>query len=343
MKKILLVGCAILVAALPATAETLVPAIQSTATATSTVQNSGNQAQAQPAGPANDVPATMPPAIRLLAPDRPLAPREQEAAKRAARWQQKPTGAHLDAEGVLRFPYGGSEPTVVCQPLHICDIALQPGESILGAPALSDPAWKVMPGYSREGRKTVSHIMVKPSDLGLDGNLVVGTDRRTYSIRLVSSDHTYMARVGFLYDDDQQATAASWAGPPGEIATGAGGDGGVCSGTPIVPPSAFSITGKTKSWSPMMDGQGHPQVFIVGTPVGQKTCIQFSADIGSHAIPTLFAVAKTGSWFNEDTLEMVSARFQGHFYIADQPLDHFVLTSGVGDDKESNEIKRIAP
>ena len=342
--KIVIVGCAILVAAMPAGAETLVvPAIMQsnvTATASSTMQNTGGQSAPNTA--VNDVPATMPPAIKLLAPDRPLLPREKEAATRAARWQQKPTGAHLDATGVLRFPFGGSEPTVVCQPLHICDISLQPGESILGTPALSDPAWRIMPGYSRDGRKTVAHIMVKPSDNGLDGNLVVGTDRRTYSIRLVSSDHTYMPKTGFLYDDEEPA-AVAWGGPTGEASITASVARNVCAGTAIVPPSAYSITGPNKPWSPMRDAQGHPQVFTVGTPVGQKTCIQFSADIGSHALPTLFNDVKSGGWFSDDTTELVSARFQDHFYIVDEPLDHFVLTSGVGSVKEVNEIKRIAP
>src|SRR2546428_7773656 len=40
--------------------------------------------------------------------------------------------------GFVRYPFGLSQPVVICQPLRVCDIELEAGEQILGTPVSGD-------------------------------------------------------------------------------------------------------------------------------------------------------------------------------------------------------------
>jgi type IV secretion system protein VirB9 len=101
----------------------------------------------------------------------------------------------------------------------------------------------------------------------------------------------------------------------------------------LVPPSAFKISDPNTYWTPV-------QVYQVSTSVGEKTCAQFRADIGSHSLPPLVALANDGSWFSSATALIVNARYTHRRYVVDEALDHFALISGVGSDQEKVEVTR---
>ena len=50
----------------------------------------------------------------------------------------------------------------------------------------------------------MTHLIIKPADAGLVSSLVIETDRRTYAIKLVSTQHEWMPLVAFNYPDDMQ-------------------------------------------------------------------------------------------------------------------------------------------
>lgn len=86
------------------------------------------------------------------------------------------------------FEYEEGTPTVYCMPARICSVELAPGEAILGR-AMGDPArWlyqELAAGTGDESRVLVAFM---PKAFGARTNLVLTTDRRVYTLDLVSAD-----------------------------------------------------------------------------------------------------------------------------------------------------------
>lgn len=129
----------------------------------------------------------------------------QEAKKWQNGSQPKPV---ITGDGVIQFPFGAYPPLVICKPLKICDIRLEAGELIRGW-ALSDKEMWILPGasspqilYSGQDGNTTPHILLKPVGVGLDSNLIITTNKRTYNIELQSSRDNYVTAIGFYYPDE---------------------------------------------------------------------------------------------------------------------------------------------
>lgn len=131
---------------------------------------------------------------------------EDAAVAQAKKWQQ--TGVAkpiISDDGKILFPFGQYLPTITCAPLRACDIELEPGETPTGKPLAGDQVrWIISRAASGAGSKKVTHVVVKPTDVNLDTNLIIPTDRRTYHIRLLSTanEKDYLNRVGFYYPQD---------------------------------------------------------------------------------------------------------------------------------------------
>ena len=136
--------------------------------------------------------------------------RQQKSVSLAEQWNDKSTMPFLGEDGSVQFDYGATFPSIVCAPLYACDVALQPGEVIRQVMLGDASRWRVSPGTSGSGDSVVAHLVIKPADVGLSTNLVIYTDRRSYSIRLVSKKDQWMPLVSFSYPDDTQAQWASY-------------------------------------------------------------------------------------------------------------------------------------
>lgn len=89
---------------------------------------------------------------------------------------------------------------------QITDIALQPGEQLVGAGpvAAGDTVrWIIGDTESGSGATRQIHILVKPTRADLMTNLVINTNMRTYHMELRSTERTYMASVSWQYPQDQ--------------------------------------------------------------------------------------------------------------------------------------------
>ena len=103
----------------------------------------------------------------------------------------------------MLFAFGAGLPTVVCAPLRVCLIELQPGEKLVGEPQIGDSVrWNVAPATYGKGDESTAMLVLKPQMPGLDTNLLITTDRRAYYVRLVSKADDYVSRVAFVYNDD---------------------------------------------------------------------------------------------------------------------------------------------
>ena len=219
-----------------------------------------------------------------------------EEANGAARVQPTRAG-YINAMQVYPFSEGALY-QVYAAPGQITDIALAPGEQLVGSGpvAAGDTVrWVIGDTESGTGPAKRMHILVKPTRPDLLTNLVINTDRRTYHLELRSTERTYMASVSWAYAQDQlialrRQNAAADAATP--VATG-------------VDINAlhfrYRIEGDNAPWRPLRAFDDGRQVFIA-----------FPTGIGQGEMPPLWIIGPAGD------AELVNYRIQGNHMIVDR-------------------------
>lgn len=87
---------------------------------------------------------------------------------------------------------------VVCQPLFVCDVVLDPGETILAMATGDSVRWLLSTVMSGPDART-PHVLVKPTDFGLRTDLIITTDKRVCYLILVSARHDDQANTRLYY------------------------------------------------------------------------------------------------------------------------------------------------
>jgi len=83
-----------------------------------------------------------------------LSATAQQAVEFSASWRAQQNGAAPGPDGRVLFAFGAGLPTVVCAPLRVCLIELQPGEKLVGEPQIGDSVrWNVAPRHSAKATK----------------------------------------------------------------------------------------------------------------------------------------------------------------------------------------------
>ena len=121
-----------------------------------------------------------------------------EAANDDARVEPSRSG-YVNAVQVYPFTEGALY-QLYAAPGQVTDIALQPGEQLVGngpVAAGDTTRWVIGDTTSGTGPTMRVHILVKPTRAGLATNLVINTDRRTYHLELRSAEKTYMASLSW--------------------------------------------------------------------------------------------------------------------------------------------------
>jgi type IV secretion system protein TrbG len=203
---------AALIASLPslANAQTQVPAIQTSASASATAAVSG-PTDHPAAGKGTQVavgsvPSTMPPPIPLVSSTvAPLNAKERAGVALSRRWANRNEMPRAGEDGCVRFLFGATLPAVVCAPLQVCNLALRPGEIVNSVNLGDSVRWKITPSISGSDGTQTTHLIIKPTDAGLVSSLDIETNRRIYAVKLVSTQSSWMPLVAFNYPDDAQA------------------------------------------------------------------------------------------------------------------------------------------
>lgn len=265
-------------------------------------------------------PVEAPPPVNLLAnKDIDLTPseiRNLTASRRAAE-----LGAQGES-GELSFRFGGGVPTVVCSPLYVCDIELQPGELVNNVLLGDRVRWILRPAVTGEGQVRTHHIVVKPTDIGLTTNLLVTTTRRSYSILLRSHATEYMPKVSFSYPEDELAEFQRVAS-----ATAAQ------NAATILPTTRANVL--ELDFGFIMSGKARWRPARVYTD-GVKTYIEFPASMAADEAPALLAIG------DDKAEQLVNYRVKGLVYVVDRVLERAVLVSGVGRSQTRVLIERGA-
>jgi type IV secretion system protein VirB9 len=249
------------------------------------------------------------------APPEPKDPKDRiSQANKAARVQPVRNG-FINAVQVYPFSPGALY-QVYAAPGQVTDVALQPGEQLVGSGpvAAGDTVrWIIGDTESGTGEAKQVHILVKPTRPDLQTNLVINTDRRTYLLELNSTEKTYMASVSWQYPHDQlialrRQNAAALAAQP------------VATGVDISSLNfRYQIEGDTPAWRPL-------RAFDDGI----KVYIEFPSGIRQGEMPPLFIIGPGG-----DT-ELVNYRARQNYYIVDRLFGAAELRLG-----DNNSERRV--
>ena len=253
-----------------------------------------------------------------------LSKREYHSLKLTKEWMNNGNKSFRGKDGKVTFLFGATMPRVVTAPLRTTDIQLQPGEKIRDVQIGDTVRWMVSPSISGEAPYEVSHVIVKPTDVGLRTNLTIFTNRRSYHLNLLSRKNSYMPMIGFRYADEinakwanyqnymnKQKKAQSFNTTPGS--------------TPRNISSLdfnYKISGSA-SWKPL-------RVYNDGV----KTYIQMPKSMQFKEAPVLMVLDK------HDNKQLVNYRLKGDRYIVDKIFDEAVLIVGVGEDQEKIVIQK---
>ncbi len=220
-----------------------------------------------------------------------------EAANRVARVQPSQSG-YFNAVQV--YPYSeGALYQVYTAPGQVTDIALQPGEQLVGAGpvAAGDTVrWIIGDTESGAGPNRRIHILVKPVRANLQTNLVINTDRRTYHIELRSAERTYMASVSWSYPLDELIALRGQSAAAG-LREPVAADGPMLENLNF----RYRIQGDRPPWRPLRAFDDGRQVFI-----------EFPAGIEQGEMPPLWIIGADGG------AELVNYRVRGRFIIVDR-------------------------
>jgi type IV secretion system protein TrbG len=251
----------------------------------------------------------------------------QKALSESRDWAENPLAVPtLDPSGRVMFAYSDSAPTIVCAPIHVCDIELQAGEMVLGAPHVGDAVrWRISPAISGTDERKVTHLIVKPTEPGLDTNLVIPTDRHMYHLRLVSSVNRYVSSVGFYYPEEQEQEWAAF------TRTSAGNDNAAhgAGDMPTVAVNRLNFDYRIKVV------KGKPSFKpLRAMDDGYHTYIAMNEDLPQQEAPALIGISHSG------TEQMINYRLKGNIYIVDGIVFKLALVSGVGSHQERIELTR---
>jgi type IV secretion system protein VirB9 len=262
--------------------------------------------------------------------DVPLTPTAQEAVRVSEKWRGESISPIAGADGRVVYNFGAGLPTVVCAPLRVCIVELQPGEKLEGEPQIGDSVrWNVAPALYGNGDQTTPIIVLKPQLAGLDTNLLITTDRRAYYMRLISKPLDYVARVAFQYPPDQ--SPQKWQEQLAEQRekerqTKAHSDATVAMIAADKLNFEYKVSGKSEQLKPV-------RVFDDGS----KTYIQMPGGIQNREAPALLIIGNDGKG------EMGNYRVKQQTYIVDRLFDRAQLILGAGKRAQKVEIARVAP
>ena len=255
-----------------------------------------------------------------------LTEKEKSAISIAKTWQRGEIMSEnpvIGPDGSIEYLFGAEQPSIVCAVMQITDIELQQGESVTSVNLGDTVRWQIQPAVSAGD---ITHILVRPRQVGIETSMVVTTDKRTYHIRLRSHRTEYMPRVRFFYMEDalnKWAAIKTSAAEKREAATIPGtneylGDLDF----------NYTITGKA-SWKPV-------RVYNDST----KTILEMPSTFHQKEAPTLLVVRSEGGLFQKSDQVMVNYRVQRGRYIVDSVFDKAILIVGVGGNQERVVITR---
>lgn len=269
----------------------------------------------------------------MAPPAAPLSSSAEKALAMADAAKAESAMPEAGRDGRVTYTFGAGLPTVVTSPMHISIVELEPGETMTSEPAIGDSVrWELLPGSSGKGASLQPLIMLKPHLSGLDTNLVVTTDKRTYYLRVVSRESEYMARIGFSYKEDEDAKWARFVADQQKAKAER-------ETAQVVTPMVGDAIDKLNFDYDLKGGNAVVRPLRVMDD-GAKTYITMPEAVLHQDLPAL--VVENPKIKGEKGQEIVNYRVKGNLYIVDRIFDRAALVIGSGKAVTKVEIQRRA-
>ncbi|QEG79332.1 P-type conjugative transfer protein TrbG [Bartonella jaculi] len=265
--------------------------------------------------------------INFVSPQRVmLTDKEAWGIKLANQWKNNPKRPIYSGDGSIKYLYGATLPTLVCTPLEVCTIQLQVGETINSLHAGDTVRWKISPTVSGSGTASTTYVVVKPIDAGLTTNLFITTDRRTYMIKLASTQSSSIPLLSFVYPDDTDQDWAAYKAATDKSRTT------LPTGQNLAALDfnfRITISDRRIKWYPR-------RVYTDGF----KTYIELPSDGVRGTAPALIAIGDDGGFLKKPSERLINYRMIGNRYVVDAVINKVALISGVGSSQQRVTIIR---
>ncbi|MDR1483041.1 MAG: P-type conjugative transfer protein TrbG [Synergistaceae bacterium] len=229
--------------------------------------------------------------------------------------------------GSVVITWSSYTPRVVCRPMHVTDIILQPGEIVTGVHPGDPVRWTFVPSISGAGDTAQTHVLIKPLAADISTNVVINTDRRTYQLDLMSDSRNFIPSVSFSYPGD---TLKGWDSFIAERNKESERGAELASGYSVSPEDLYldyEIRGKDSlRWKPVRVWDD-----------GVKTYIQFRNGSMKRSVEAPVLVV-----FEHKKEVLVNYRAAEDMYIVDRVFDIGALIVGIGAHQDRVVIKRLA-
>ena len=261
-----------------------------------------------------------------------------DAAEVSRQWETGVATPTPGADGKVVYIFGQGMPVMVCAPLRVCAIELQAGEHLESQPQIGDSRrWEITPVLSGSGLDETPLLIVKPIEAGLETDLIVSTDRRTYVFQLISDPTRFVSRLAFQYPGED---AAKWvafqarqaaAKRDAEVVAEQAREKDKRAG--VVPMAENALDDLYFDYKLSGDAAYRPQQVFDD---GQHTYLIYPNDGRFRELPTLLIQVNGKS-------ELVNFRVDGSRYIVDRLFDKAILVVGVGKKQTRVTITRATP
>lgn len=268
--------------------------------------------------------------------------------------------------GLVTFAYGSGIPTVVCALLELTDLAFEKGESILSVQLGDSVRWNIESAISGSANDSVEHLIVKPLETGLKTSMLITTDRRTYHIRLKSTEVDFMPAVVFSYPNSLKLPSKKHYGDDSYLQYTSNYDSNEDH-------NDYSETNSSlKNYSSVQnvsyEGNSRPALNVAATyndstqrrnynysvdgdskiipqnvyDDGKRTFIVMNNPINSSYLPVLQEISSESFlFFGEDKTNTINFTYFDNTFVVDGIYSHLRLISKNGEEKQSADVVRL--
>lgn len=268
--------------------------------------------------------------------------------------------------GLVTFAYGSGIPTVICALLELTDLAFEKGESILSVQLGDSVRWNIESAISGSANDSVEHLIVKPLEAGLKTSMLITTDRRTYHIRLKSTEADFMPAVVFSYPNSLKLPSKKHYGDDSYLQYTSNYDSNEDH-------NDYSETNSSlKNYSSVQnvsyEGNSRPALNVATTyndsiqrrnynysvdgdskiipqnvyDDGKRIFIVMNNPINSSYLPVLQEISSESFlFFGEDKTNTINFTYFDNTFVVDGIYSHLRLISKNGEEKQSADVVRL--
>lgn len=268
--------------------------------------------------------------------------------------------------GLVTFAYGSGIPTVVCALLELTDLAFEKGESILSVQLGDSVRWNIESAISGSANDSVEHLIVKPLEAGLKTSLLITTDRRTYHIRLKSTEADFMPAVVFSYPNSLKLPSKKHYGDDSYLQYTSNYDSNEDHNDYSETNSSLKYYSSVQNVS--YEGNSRPALNVAATyndstqrrnynysvdgdskiipqnvyDDGKRTFIVTNNPINSSYLPVLQEISSESFlFFGEDKTNTINFTYFDNTFVVDGIYSHLRLISKNGEEKQSADVVRL--